>query len=242
MMMKLSGELSHLAGIICSLLDLSGDSGVQEELPAVKGYADALRGEIEGGDTYRIEFALVRLYSYLHSAGCLYSDREREVLRRVNSYGCYPGGFTPLIKAGPYIKQDMVVADLGAGNGLQGLLLQRLYPHRRTIQVEISSEMIRVGRLFQEAMGIDRDRVEWINDDILNVLLDGVDFLYIYLPARPSGRGLRLYREIARRLSSGNKPEYIFSVADALSGFIKDSFSIFYSDGHLTCLKRSGIE
>jgi hypothetical protein len=236
--MIFSGMVSNLKEIILSLLNIAEDKEVQSELPRVKAHARDLRQQIEGDNAEGIEMSLVRLYSYLHSAGCYYTEQERGVLRMRNSYGCYPGGFAPLIKAGPYIKPETVVADLGSGNGLQGLLLQSLYPHKRTIQVEISSEMIRMGRIFQKALGIDRERVEWINDDIQNVLLSAIDFLYIYLPARPSGEGLRLYREIAQKLLSGNKPMYIFSVADSLREFIKEEFTVFYSDGHLTCMKR----
>jgi SAM-dependent methyltransferase len=230
--------VADLEDIIDSLLRIADDRRVCAELPRVKTLADNLREGMEEGDPEAAEMSLVRLYTYLHSAGCYYSEREREVLRRRNSYGCYPGGFDPIIKAGPYIREGTVVADLGSGNGLQGLLLQRLYPHYKTIQVEISSEMIRIGRLFQNALGIERDRVEWINDDIMNFSTRGVDFLYIYLPVRPSGRGLELYRAMADELLAWDKPMYIFSIADAIHGFIKDGFDVFYSDGHLTCMER----
>jgi len=79
-----------------------------------------------------------------------------------------------------FITPDSVVVDLGAGNGLQGLLLQCLSPHRKTLQVELSSEMIRIGRLFQEALGISADRVEWIHDDIVNASIEAADIVYLY--------------------------------------------------------------
>jgi len=232
--------VSSLEGIIISLLMIGEDRDVQAILPYAKDHVKNLRQAIEDGNSEDIEINLVRLYGYLHSAGCVYSEGERAILKARNSYGCYPGGFSPLVMAGPYIDHQTVVADLGSGNGLQGLLLQRLYPHKRTIQVEISSEMIRMGRLFQKALGIDRERVEWINDDILNISLYDydIDFLYIYLPSRPTGSGLDLYRALARNILSCNKPLYIFSIADVLRRFIREGFDIFYSDGHLTCMKR----
>jgi len=225
-------------GIIDSLLTIADDGEVCAELPQVRSLADNLRYEMQKGDPEAIETSLVRLYIYLHSAGCRYSEEEREVLRRHNSYGCYPGGLDPIMKAGDYIKEGSIVADLGSGNGLQGLLLQRLYPHRKTILVEISSEMIRIGKLFQKALGIGEDRVEWVNDDIMNFSTRGVDFLYLYLPVRASGKGLDLYKAMAEEILSSDRPLYIFSIADAIYEFIKEDFNISYSDGHLTCMER----
>ena len=138
-----------------------------------------------------------------------------------------------------FIKPESIVADLGAGNGLQGLLLQRICPHRKTLQIELSSELIRLGKIFQESLGISSDRIEWIHDDIVNVSIDTADFIYIYRPAKPIDRGRELYQSIARKLSAGNKPLIIFSVADCLAAFLDKRFSVFYTDGHLTCFIKN---
>ncbi len=186
-------------------------------------------------DSSAVEYALTNLYIQLHSAGSKYSPFELELLKSKHAYLCHPGGFSPLVMARPFIRPESIVADLGAGNGLQGLLLQRLYPHKRTLQIELSAEMIRIGRIFQQALGISDDRIEWINDDIANVSFETADFIYIYLPAKPIGGGYELYQSIARKLTAANKPLVIFSIADCLAGFLDKCFSIFYTDGHLTC-------
>ena len=92
-----------------------------------------------------------------------------------------------------------------------------------------------MGRLFQKALGIPDERVEWICDDIINVSFQGVDFIYIYRPAKPEGSGLRLYETIAEKLINMRNRVVVFSVADCLYESVKDHFQIIYSDGHLTC-------
>lgn len=98
--------------------------------------------------------------------------------------------------------------------------------------------MIRVGRIFQQALGINADRVEWIHDDIVTVSIETADFIYIYLPAKPLEGGKEVYEAIARKLSTGRRPLVIFSVADCLAKFLNSQFSIFYTDGHLTCFVK----
>ncbi len=221
-----------------SLLDLATDIAVQKEFPDLDRYAKNLMGALQEGDIPLTENALLSLYTQLHGAGSRYSPREKEQLSKRKGYGCYPGGLSPLVKAVQFIRPDSVVADLGAGNGLQGLLLQCICPHRKTIQVELSSELIRVGRIFQHALGIDTDRVAWIHDDIVHVSIEEADFIYLYLPAKPLDGGKEVYEAIARTLNRTEKPRVIFSIADCLAGFLGKEFSIFYTDGHLTCFIR----
>lgn len=221
-----------------ALLALARDKAVRAELPDITGVTGVCEQAVARKDPLTMESAIVNLYVSLHSAGSEYLSSERELLARKSGYSCFSGGISPLIMARPFIKTSSTVADLGAGNGLQGLLLQRLYPHRKTLQIELSSEMIRMGRIFQRALGIADESVEWIHDDITNVSLERADFIYLYRPARPSGSGLALYRDIAGKLASTRKAVVIFSVADCLSGFLDRSFSVFYTDGHLTCFSR----
>jgi hypothetical protein len=228
----------EIFAIAQALLSLADNSAVQRELPHIDQHALRLIESMEREDPASAESAMIRLYLILHGAGSVYTPAERERLDRRKGYSCISGGISPLVKAGPYISTECTVADLGAGNGLQGLLLQHLYPHKRTLQVEISSEMIRIGRIFQTALGISDDRVAWINDDIANVALESVDFVYIYRPSRPSESGRDLYRAIALKLAAVQKPLVVFSVADCLSEVFDERFSLFYADGHLSCFRK----
>jgi hypothetical protein len=221
-----------------SLLKLASNSAVQSELPDIDQYVKKFMTEKENGDSTSQEYALLYLYARLHIAGSAYSPFEMDLFKKRNAYSCHPGGLSPLILAEPYIKPDSVVADLGAGNGLQGLLLQCLYPHRKTLQIELSSELIRVGRIFQKILGISDNCIEWVHDDIINVSFADVDFIYLYRPVRPFEGGKEVYHAIANKLALINKPFVIFSVADCLAEFLDERFSIFYSDGQLTCFVK----
>ncbi|MEW6416900.1 MAG: hypothetical protein AB1480_02130 [Nitrospirota bacterium] len=221
-----------------SLLKLASNSAVQTELPDIDQYVKNFITEREKGDSTSQEYALLYLYAQLHSAGNIYSSSEKDLFKKRNAYSCHPGGLSPLIMAEQFIKPESVIADLGAGNGLQGLLLQCLYPHRKTLQIELSSELIRIGRIFQKILGISDDRIEWVHDDIVNVSLASVDFIYLYRPVRPLEGGEKVYHAIANKLAVINKPLVIFSVADCLAEFLDERFSIFYSDGQLTCFVK----
>jgi hypothetical protein len=224
--------------VINSLLKLATNFIVQAEIPNLDCYVKNLSSALRENDPSSLESNLLNLYAQLHGAGSVYSPYERKLLTERKGYSCYPGGLSPLIKAVQFVKPESIVADLGAGNGLQGLLLQCLSPHRKTIQIEISSEMIRIGRIFQQALGISDDRIEWIHDDIINVSIKTADFIYIYLPAKPLEGGKEVYEAIANKLSMMNRPLVVFSVADCLAKFLNGQFSIFYTDGHLTCFVK----
>ena len=224
--------------IVASLLQLADDSRVQAEIPDIGWHGKNLSRALREKKPSSLESALLTLYERLHRAGSVYSPCEREILAEKKGYACYPGGLSPLLRAVEFIKPESIVADLGAGNGLQGLLLQRLSPHQKTVQIEISSEMIRVGQIFQRALGICDDRIDWIHDDIMNSSIETADFIYIYLPAKPLEGGKELYEAIAQKLITMKNPPVIFSVADCLARFLDSRFSIFYSDGHLTCFVK----
>lgn len=226
------------AGIEEALLCLSADGAVREKAPEAERLAREYVVAKKGEDTLVREAALIDLYLRLHSAGCGYSSSERELLNKKAGISCQPGGLTPLVMAERLVGPEATVADLGAGNGLQGLLLQRIRPHRKTLQIELSSEMVRVGLLFQRALGISDGLVEWINRDIADVPLDEADFVYLYRPARPHGEGNELYRLMASRLAAVEKPLIVLSVADCFAKFLDKKFSVFYSNEHITCLYK----
>ncbi len=185
-----------------------------------------------------IEEAFLELYCHLHMYEAPYTADERRRVDETGGYWCHAGGLSPVLKASRWIGPGTVTADFGAGNGLQGLLLQKLYPHARTVQIEISSRMTAIGRSLQEWLGIERDRVEWIVDDVCNVSPDGLDFIYLYRPVRPDGEGRKFYERFAAGLARSTEPVVIFSIADCLGPFLPAAFERFYTDGHLTCYRR----
>lgn len=226
--MRSQDDLSLIA---IALAEIASYPPITKEFPFIINYLSVFRDALTQGNSEHIEEALSNLYVTLHSAGS-YTMEERDVLRLRGGYLCYPGGLSPVLIARSFINKDTVVADLGSGNGLQGLLLQRLYPHRKTIQIEIAKEMIRIGRLYQEALGIKEEKIEWINDDIMNAHYEEADLIYIYRPARPV-EGADLYRGIAEKLTGLDKKIKIFSVADCLAPLLGKDFTTCYDDGHL---------
>jgi hypothetical protein len=212
--------------------DLLGIFGHYGELKAA--YIRAL----ESGDAAKAEERFLELYCHVHGHEAPYTPEERKKVDETRGYWCHAGGISPLIKAGPYIHEETVSADFGAGNGLQGLLFQKLYPHRKTVQIEISSRMVESGRQLQSWLDIPDDRVEWVVDDVFNVSPVGMDFIYLYRPLHPEGAGEEFYTRFAEQLSSSDKPVVIFSIADCLKDYLPPGFEIFYNDGHLTCFKR----
>jgi hypothetical protein len=199
-------------------------------------FLDALAG-CEG---QAIEEAFLELYAHLHMHEAPYTPEERRRLDASGGYWCHAGGLAPILKAGDWLDAGSVSADLGAGNGLQGLLLQLLYPHARTIQVEISSRMIDIGRGLQSWLAIPEKRVDWCLGDLLDAPLEDVDLLYLYRPVRPDGPGRRFYERLSDRLERTAGQVVIFSIADCLGEFLSSRFERFYGDGHLSCFRKIG--
>jgi hypothetical protein len=186
-----------------------------------------------------LEERFLELYAHLHMNQAPYTAAERQQLNRTGGYWNHAGGLSPLLKAADWIDEATVSADYGAGNGLQGLLLQDLYPHARTIQIDLSARALAFGLLLQGWLGIPEERVEWVHADVLNVPPRGMDFIYLYRPVRPQGRGRLFYERFAATLAEDGRPVVIFSVADCLREFLPDGFEQFHGDGHLTCYRRS---
>lgn len=229
---------AQMSIIAYALLELAADKFLQRLFPELEQAACAFTTAVTEGDPERIELLLTRLYTFLHCAGQNYSEAEQKLLQQYGGYYCYAAGLSPLLYARDFVRPQTISADLGAGNGLQGLLLQRLYPHHKTIQIELSRTLIETGRLFQRILGIGQQRVEWIHANLAETPFDRADFIYLYRPARPQGSGIELYRSIAGRLSECPGPLVVFSVADCLGKFLDARFTVFYSDGHLTCYRK----
>lgn len=227
-----------MAVIAKALADISNDSSVLSELPCLENDFQSFISALKPGGSNESERSLARLYGLLHGAGGRYSEDEKKTLDEKDGYSCISGGLSPLVMAEEFIRADSVVADLGAGNGLQGLLLQRIKPHLKTLQIELSAELIRTGRIFQNALGIEDGRIGWINGKVEDAPLGSVDFIYTFRLSKPTERGKKVYRSIAEELKTHNKPLVIFSVADCLVDFLDKRFNVFYNDGHLTCFRK----
>ncbi len=185
-----------------------------------------------------IESSFLELYCHVHGYEAPYTKDERIKMDKLGGYWCHAGGVSPILKAEPWINPDTISADYGAGNGLQCLLLQRLYPHKKTVQIELSSKMVESGKELQSWLGIDRDRVEWIVGDVAAYSPKEIDFIYIYRPVRPVGTGIDFYKNFSIQLRQSQKKTILFSIADCLADYL-EGFETFYSDGHLTCFMRS---
>jgi hypothetical protein len=204
-------------------------------------YAEMKEGflkAINDSDCEKLEEAFLNLYSHIHGYDVPYTPSERQRVEAMGGYLCHVGGLSPLLKAEPYIEEKTISGDFGAGNGLQGLLLQYLYPHKKTRQIEISSRMIESGMQLQEWLDIAKERVEWILSDIIDVSPAEMDFVYLYRPVRPSGPGKEFYQRFAALLERASPAVIVFSVADCLKPFLSSRFEVFYYDGHLTCFRR----
>ncbi len=206
--------------------------------PAYDEHLQAFRAAAHGDDGERVEETFLALYCHLHGHEAPYSEAERRLVRETGGYWAHAGGLSPVLKAGPLIGPNDVVGDFGAGNGLQGLLMQVLDPHALTIQIEVSERMITAGRALQKWFEIPPERVDWIAGDVLDATPRGMDFIYLYRPVRPVGKGRRFYEHFASELVAERRPVIIFSIADCLREFLPEEFTVFYGDGHLTCYRR----
>jgi hypothetical protein len=230
-------EADRLARLVLRFLILPSPPDSVVNFPRFGELREKLEFVTFQGKGEEIEDAFLELYAHVHMNHAAYTSEERRRMDEAGGYWNHAGGLSPILKAEPWIKPDTVSADFGAGNGLQGLLLQLLYPHAKTVQIEISSRMADVGDGLREWLGIAADRVEWIIDDVLNVSATGCDFIYLYRPVRPEGAGCDFYTRFAREVEAEEHPPVIFSIADCLKDYLSDRYDVFYFDGHLTCFK-----
>ena len=191
-----------------------------------------------GHDGDLLEERFLELYAHLHMYEAPYTQNERQRVDATGGYWSHAGGLSPILKAGSWIRSQTKSVDLGAGNGLQGLLMQKMYPHSLCCQIEISTAMVFIGRTLQEWLEIPDDRVEWRADDVLETKLGGWDFIYLYRPVRPEGPGRLFYRHLAETLEEEPDEVVVFSIADCLKEFLPNTFDRFYTDGHLTCYRK----
>ncbi len=143
-----SGRLARLIEIVAGL---PVPPNADEHFPEFCRLQQRLRQSISGGSGDELEETFLELYAHLHMHEAPYTSSERRRMDETGGYWSHAGGLSPILKAAPHISEGTVSADLGAGNGLQGLMLQLLYPHARTIQLELSSQMV-------EGKGVQRPR------------------------------------------------------------------------------------
>ena len=149
--------------------DLAAQPGIDDIVPSYVKFHQELLVARESGDEDRIETAVARLYCVVHGSGGAYAEAERTAFDKLGGYWCHAGGLEPLHVAAPYFTAETRFVDYGAGNGLQGLLFQHLYPHRLTTLVELGGPMIDQGRRLQALLGIPEGRAEWVHANIMDV-------------------------------------------------------------------------
>jgi len=232
----------RMAELVRRLLVRPPTGPLLELLPGTRELQVELARAATRHDPDCLEEALLQLYEHLHLTEAPYTRAERTRMDAAGGYWCHAGGLSPILHALPWISPDTVSADLGAGNGLQGLLLQVLRPHRRTLQVEISSGAVEIGRQLQAWLGVPEAAVEWVVADLLEPgIVERVvecDLLLLYRPVRPERPGDQVYRRLAATLASSNRQTVVLSVADCLRRFLPDGFLELYGDGQLTVLQR----
>ncbi|MFC1890049.1 hypothetical protein ACFL4G_09845 [Thermodesulfobacteriota bacterium] len=231
-------ERGRLVRLMLLLTGLPAPPGLDDVFPRYEEYRRRVLDCAEGDDGEALEESFLMLYTHLHMHEAAYSPAERRRMDEAGGYWAHAGGLSPILKAGPWIRPETVSADLGAGNGLQGLLLQHLDPHRKTTQVEISSRIVEIGRRLQAWLGIPAGDVEWVVGDVCEHPLDGIDFIYLYRPVRPTTvKGRAFYERLAETLDRAAREVVVFSIADCLREFVSPGVEVFYHDGHLTCFR-----
>jgi hypothetical protein len=234
-------ERERLVSLMCLFAELPEPPDPFGLYPHYTELRDRFLESIEGPDGTAIEDAFLLLYAHIHGYEVPYTPDERSRVAEIGGYLSHVGGLSPILKAAPFIEPGTVSGDFGAGNGLQGLLMQKLTPHAKTVQIEISSRMVEAGRLLQAWLGIPEERVKWVVGNVSEVSPVGMDFIYLYRPVRPTGPGEEFYRSFAEKLGASQKPLVIFSIADCLRPYLSPGFEVFYCDGHLTCFRRGDI-
>jgi hypothetical protein len=233
-------ERDLLIRLMLLFIEIPAPPDPDGDFPKYGEYKERFLDCAAGENAEALEEAFLELYAHLHMHEARYADEERRRMDEAGGYWAHAGGLSPILKAGPWIRPDTVSADLGAGNGLQGLLLQYLHPHEKTVQIEISSHMVEIGKRLQAWLGIPNERVEWVAGDVCEQSLAGMDFIYLYRPVRPStDRGRVFYESLAELLDGSRGQVVVFSIADCLKEFLSPKIEAFYDDGHLTCFRST---
>lgn len=236
-------ERQRLARLVSLLASKAPNAEMQAVFPRHEALRDRLRAACSepARSSAAIEDAFLDLYAYLHMHEAPYEPSERARVDASGGYWAHAGGLAPLLQAGRFLRPHSVSADLGAGNGLQCLLMQILDPHTSTVQIEISARMVEIGRVLQQWLEIPDDRVTWRVEDLVTADLSGFDVVYLYRPLRPDNElGETFYRRLAKAVAEHPREVAILSVADALGPFLPPGFALVHDDGQLKCWRRGG--
>jgi hypothetical protein len=234
-------ERQRLVRLMEIIVDLPAPPDCPRLFPRYHELRSAFLDARDGADGELLEERFLELYAHLHMHEAPYTRPERRRVDATGGYWAHAGGLSPILRAGDWITPGTRSVDLGAGNGLQGLLFQRLYPHRNICQIEISAGMVEIGRRLQQWLSIPDARVEWRCDDVTETQLGGWDFVYLYRPVRPDGPGGAFYERLAERLTAERHEVVIFSIADCLRDVLPPVFECVFTDGHLTCFRKASI-
>ena len=231
-------ERQRLIALMDLIASLGEPPNASQLFPRYSQLMDGFLRACHGHDGEILEEKFLELYAHLHMHEASYTRMERQRVDATGGYWCHAGGLSPVLKAGSWIRPDTRSVDLGAGNGLQALLMQKMHPHASCCQIEISSAMVEIGRTLQTWLEIPDDLIEWRADDVLETSLGGWDFVYLYRPVRPEGPGRAFYQKLAETLEQEPGEVVVFSIADCLKEFLPNTFDRFYTDGHLTCYRK----
>jgi len=237
-----AAEQRRLARIAVRLATPPPPADPHDLFPRYEALRSRFLARVADGDGEAAEEALLELYAHLHMHAAPYTATERRAMDAAGGYWSHAGGLSPVLRAGPWITPGSRSIDLGAGNGLQCLLLQLLDPHRLTVQVEIAGRMVAIGRRLQRWLEVPGERVRWVAGDVRSVRVVGFDFVYLYRPVRPDGPARDFYHRLAGDLEASPRPPVVLSIADCLGEFLSDAFVRHASDGHLTVWRRRDRE
>jgi len=238
--MSAAGRERTLLRVAALFDELAARPGIDDIVPSFLRFHGELVAARAGGDPDAVEVALARLYCVVHGSGGAYAESERRDFDALGGYWCHAGGLEPLHLIAPFVGPGTRSVDYGAGNGLQGLLFQHLYPHRLTTLVELGGPMIEQGRRLQALLGIPEGRVVWAHANIMDVPPREFDLVYLYRPVRPEGAGRAFYEMFAREVSRARQPVTIVSVADCLKDFLPAAFRVLHNDGQVTIFAGGG--
>ncbi len=237
-------ELLRLARLVAFFASEPLPGGAEGLFPRFAGLQETLTDALSrpGSEPDELEERFLELYAHLHGHEAPYRPEERALVDRRGGYWAHAGGLTPILKAPDWLREDSVAVDFGAANGLQGLLMQWLRPHRLFVQVEISAEALETGRRLQQWLGVSPERLAWRVEDVCDAARGAADydFVYLYRPVRPEGEGRVFYERLAAGLAARDAPTTVFSIADCLGPFLDSHFEVTYDDGQLSCFHAAG--